>query len=296
MGYLSGLVAVVTGAGRGIGRAHAVELAAHGATVVVNEVPDAEGRAAAAETVAAVEAHGGEAVAVAADIATWSGAEELVGSTVARFGRVDVLVNNAGIVRHGSAVDATEADWDDTLRINLKGHIAPSRFAAEHWQRRADGGERPYGRIVNTTSGAAFFGLPDFACYDTAKAGVIGLTLVMAQELAPIGVTVNTIAPAARTRMTSHLVQMAAPASGFDAYEPANNSPLVAWLAGPEAAHVSGQILAVLGDRVDLVRGLVPVATIQREEEPWTVDALLASAPALFAEHDAGVMAIGVVE
>jgi NAD(P)-dependent dehydrogenase (short-subunit alcohol dehydrogenase family) len=201
----------VTGGGRGIGRAHAIELASHGASVVVNDVPDAAGRAAAGATVAAVEAVGGEAVVVVADVSTWSGAEELIGTAVARFGRLDVLVNNAGIVRHGSVVDATEADWDDTLRINLKGHIGASRFAAAHWQGRADSGERPYGGIVNTTSGAAFIGLPGFASYDTAKAGVIGLTLVMAQALAPIGVTVNAIAPAARTRMTSHLVQMATP-------------------------------------------------------------------------------------
>jgi NAD(P)-dependent dehydrogenase (short-subunit alcohol dehydrogenase family) len=295
LGNLEGLVAVVTGAGRGIGRAHAELLAAEGGSVVVNDAPG-DGAAAAAEVVAAISAGGGRAIASVEDVASWAGAERLVAWAVEHFGRLDVLVNNAGIVRFGTADEAREADWDELLRVNLKGHIAPSRFAAEHWRRRAAAGESVYGRIINTTSGAAYLGLPGFACYDTAKAGVIGLTLVMAQELADIGVTVNAIAPAARTRMTSHLVQMEAPDRGFDAYAPGNNSPLVAWLACPAAAHVSGQVLAVLGDRVDLIGPMASLACIEAGGQRWRTSELARAAPALFAGHRSGVLALGPVE
>jgi NAD(P)-dependent dehydrogenase (short-subunit alcohol dehydrogenase family) len=295
MGNLEGRVAVVTGAGRGIGRAHAELLAAEGAAVVVNDAPG-DGASAAREVIAAIASAGHQAVAAIEDVATWSGAERLIAVAVDHFGRLDILVNNAGIVRFGTADESPEADWDETMRVNLKGHIGPSHFAARHWRARAAAGETVYGRIINTTSGAAYLGLPGFACYDTAKAGVIGLTVVMAQELADIGVTVNAVAPAARTGMTSHLVQMRAPARGFDAYAPENNSPLVAWLASPAAAHVSGQVLAVLGDRVELIGPMERVASVEAGGQRWTADALAVAAPSLFSGHRSGVLALGPVE
>jgi len=280
MGMLDGLVAVVTGAGRGVGRAHAELLGAEGAKVVVNEAPGAE--AAAHEVVAAIEAGNGQAAACIEDVASWDGAERLISFAAGAFGGLHVLVNNAGILRQGAAEESSEADWDLVLAVNLKGHVAPSRAAARHWRRLADSSAAAYGRIINTTSGAAFVGLPNHACYDTAKMGVVGLTLAMAQDLRDLPVTVNCIAPAARTRMTQHLAMMQTAGAAFDAFAPQTNSALVAWLASPAAAHVSGQVFQVGGDRVGLMSTMTPLASIDAGGVAWRPEALARAAPALF--------------
>jgi len=250
---LEGRVAIVSGAGRGLGRAHAEELARHGARVVINDFDGAV----ANEAVAAIEAAGGEALAKSGDVADWKGAEELIGAAVAAWGRLDVLINNAGFVRDRMVVSTSEEEWDAVIRVHLKGHFAPTRHAVEHWRARAKAGEPVDARIINTTSGAGLRGSVGQAAYSAAKAGIAALTLVAAAELARYGVAVNAIAPAARTRMTetTFAEMMKRPASGFDAMDPANVSPLVAWLASAEAKSVTGRVFEVAGGLISVAEG-----------------------------------------
>ncbi|MDT7668464.1 MAG: hypothetical protein QOC74_1247, partial [Pseudonocardiales bacterium] len=206
-GLCAGRVVIVTGAGRGLGRAHALAFAAEGARVVVNDVGaalDGSGGSAgpAAEVVAEIRAAGGEAVADGEDVADWAGAARLVAHAVGEFGRLDVLVNNAGILRDRMVVSLDEGEWDAVLRVHLKGHAATLHHAAAHWRARGKAGEPVDARVVNTSSGAGLLGSVGQGSYSTAKAGILGLTMVAAAELARYGVTVNAIAPAARTRMT----------------------------------------------------------------------------------------------
>ncbi|MBI2710131.1 MAG: SDR family oxidoreductase [Actinobacteria bacterium] len=259
----AGRVAVVTGAGRGLGRAHAMELARQGAAVVVNDRGVAldgspAGPSPAAEVVAAIEAAGGRAVANDDDVADWDGAARLVATALDAFGRLDVVVNNAGVLRDRMFVTTTEQEWDAVVRVHLRGHFAVARHAAAYWRDQAKAGEPVDARIVNTTSGAGLLGSVGQAAYSAAKAAIVGLTLVQAAELARYGVTANAIAPAARTRMTETAFAdtMAAPEPGrFDAMAPENVSPLVAWLAGPASAHVTGRVFEVDGGRVALAEG-----------------------------------------
>ncbi|MEV4052474.1 SDR family oxidoreductase [Amycolatopsis sp. NPDC049688] len=248
-GLCQGRVVVVTGAGRGIGRAHALAFAAEGASVVVNDV-DA---GAAAEVVAAV---GDQAVANTSDVADWAGAKELIGTALERFGRLDVLVNNAGFLRDRMLVNLGEDEWDAVVRVHLKGHFAPLRHAAEHWRAEAKAGRTPQARVINTSSGAGLLGSVGQGNYSAAKAGIAGLTVVAAAELARYGITVNAIAPAARTRMTEGVfASMARPDTGFDAMAPENVSPLVVWLGSEESGHVTGRVFEVEGGKVSLAQG-----------------------------------------
>jgi NAD(P)-dependent dehydrogenase (short-subunit alcohol dehydrogenase family) len=239
---------VVTGAGRGIGRAHALAFAAEGASVVVNDV-DA---GAAAEV---VEAIGEAAVANTSDVADWAGAKELIDTALERFGRLDVLVNNAGFLRDRMLVNLGEDEWDAVVRVHLKGHFAPLRHAAEHWRAEAKAGRLPSARVINTSSGAGLLGSVGQGNYSAAKAGIAGLTVVAAAELARYGITVNAIAPAARTRMTEGVfASMARPDEGFDAMAPENVSPLVVWLGSEESAPVTGRVFEVEGGKVALAQ------------------------------------------
>lgn len=247
-GLCQGRVVVVTGAGRGIGRAHALAFAAEGASVVVNDV-DAD---AAAEVADAV---GDQAVANSSDVAEWAGARELIGTALERFGRLDVLVNNAGFLRDRMLVNLGEDEWDAVVRVHLKGHFAPLRHAAEHWRAEAKAGRAPRARVINTSSGAGLLGSVGQGNYSAAKAGIAGLTVVAAAELARYGITVNAIAPAARTRMTEGVfASMARPDEGFDAMAPENVSPLVVWLGSGESGHVSGRVFEVEGGKVSLAQ------------------------------------------
>ncbi|TFV64322.1 SDR family NAD(P)-dependent oxidoreductase [Geodermatophilus sp. DF01-2] len=243
---------IVTGAGQGLGRAHALALGAAGFDVVVNDI------GAAAETVAGeIRDAGGSAVAHACDVADWDAAEGLVRVAVETFGRLDALVNNAGIVRDRMLVGMSEAEWDDVLRVDLKGHFCPLRHAAAHWRERSKAGEQVEARIVNTSSGAGLMGSVGQGNYAAAKAGVVAMTQVAAVELARYGVTVNALAPAARTPMTEAVFAqtMAKPEDGFDAMDPANVSPLVVWLVGADSGFVTGQVFEVEADRVGLCDG-----------------------------------------
>jgi NAD(P)-dependent dehydrogenase (short-subunit alcohol dehydrogenase family) len=277
MGALDGRVAIVTGAGRGIGRGHARLLAAEGAKVVVNDLGGAvEGSGAdttpAQEVAAEISAAGGEAVVNGDDVATWEGSAGLVRQAVETFGELHVLVNNAGILRDKMSFNMDEADWDAVIRVHLKGHFAPSRFAAAYWRERSKAGEPTYGRIINTSSESGLFGNAGQSNYDAAKAGIASLTLAMARELDRYGVTVNAVAPRARTRMTESVFQMDA-TDGFDYYDPENVAPTVAWLASDDAADVTGRVFIVGGGDVYLVQHFSPTNHIAKDGR-WTVEEL----------------------
>lgn len=260
-GILDGRVAIVTGAGRGIGREHALELARQGARVVVNDLGtalDGDGASSgpAQEVVDLIRAGGGEAVVNGADVADFAQAKGLVDQAIADFGRLDILVNNAGFVRDRMLVNAEESEWDAVIRVHLKGHFAPLRHAAAHWRTEAKEGRMPTARVINTSSGAGLQGSVGQAAYSAAKGGIASLTLVAAHELARYGVGVNALAPSARTRMTEGAFAdaMAAPADGFDRMDPANVSPVVAWLASADC-DVTGRVIEIEGGRICLEDG-----------------------------------------
>jgi NAD(P)-dependent dehydrogenase (short-subunit alcohol dehydrogenase family) len=243
----AGRVAIVTGAGRGLGQAHALELARQGARVVVNDVDDSS-------VAVAKEIDG---VACVGDVADWAGARRLVTTALETWGRLDVLVNNAGFVRDRMLVATEEEEWDAVVRVHLRGHFAPTRCAAGYWREEAKAGRPVAARIINTTSGAGLLGSVGQAAYSAAKAGIATLTLVEAAELGRYGVTANAIAPAARTRMTETVFaeMMRRPDAGFDAMAPENVAPLVAWLASADAADVTGRIFEVAGGRIAVACG-----------------------------------------
>lgn len=260
-GILEGRVAIVTGAGRGLGREHALELARHGAKVVVNDLGttlDGAGVSVgpAQEVVEIIQAAGGQAVANGADIADFAQARELVDQAVSEFGRLDILVNNAGFVRDRMLVNAEEDEWDAVIRVHLKGHFATLRHAAAYWRAESKAGRQPLARVINTSSGAGLQGSVGQAAYSAAKGGIASMTLVAAAELGRYGVAVNAIAPSARTRMTEgpFAEAMAAPVDGFDRMNPANVSPVVAWLASEDCT-ISGRVLEIEGGRICLEEG-----------------------------------------
>lgn len=271
-GICSGRVAVVTGAGRGLGRAHALALAAEGAKVVVNDLGvgldgAAEADGLAQRVVDEIAGLGGEAVAHGGDIATTDGAASLITTALEAFGRFDTLVNNAGFLRDRMLVNLDEDDWDAVMRVHLKGHFLPLKHAAAHWRAEAKGGRTPQARVVNTSSGAGLLGSVGQGNYSAAKAGIIGLTLVAAAEMGRYGVQINAIAPAARTRMTEHTFAetMAAPGEGgFDAMAPENVSPLVVWLGSAASTGVTGRVFEVEGGRITVMEGWRPGPTADK--------------------------------
>jgi NAD(P)-dependent dehydrogenase (short-subunit alcohol dehydrogenase family) len=211
----------------------------------------------AAEVVNEIRALGGQAIANCDDVADWQAAKRIIDTAISRFGRLDVLVNNAGFVRDRMVVNSSEDEYDAVMRVHLKGHFAMARHAAAHFRERSKAGEKVDGRIINTTSGAGLLGSVGQGCYSAAKAGIAALTLVQAAELARYGVTANAIAPAARTRMTETAFpeMMEKPASGFDAMAPANVAPLVAWLAGEGSRAVTGQVFEIAGGKISVAEG-----------------------------------------
>ncbi|MEU2032226.1 SDR family oxidoreductase [Nocardia amamiensis] len=292
MGALAGRVAVITGAGRGIGREHALLFAKEGAAVVVNDLGgsnagDGTDSGPAHEVVREIVAAGGKAVANTDDIATWDGAQKLVDQAVSEFGRLDVVVNNAGILRDAFIAGMTEAQWDAVIAVHLKGHAAVLHHAAAYWKQQSKAGDQPKAAVINTASASGTtIPNPGQANYGAAKAGIAALTLVAADELARYGVRVNAIAPIARTRLTLATPGMgemmaaeaeAAADGGFDAFSPANIAPLVAYLAA-ESCPITGKVFAVQGGAISELAGWHDVKTIETEG-PWLIDDIAARLP-----------------
>jgi NAD(P)-dependent dehydrogenase (short-subunit alcohol dehydrogenase family) len=296
MPNLSGKVAIVTGAGRGIGRAHALALAAAGAKVVVNDLGaglSGEGAdlSPAHEVVAEIEAAGGEAVANGENVADFGGAERLVQQALDSFGRLDILVNNAGILRDRMLVNMTEDEWDAVIAVHLKGHFATTRHAGAYWRERSKAGDEVRARVINTASPSGVFGNVGQTNYGAAKAGIAAFTLIAAQELARYGVTVNCIAPNARTRMTEETFEMGEPGGGFDPLDPANMSPIVVALCADEAQGITGQVFHVWGGAVNALRGW-SAGELFEAPDGWGPDALLSE---LLARFPDGVAPPGMV-
>src|SRR5271165_3444347 len=295
MGMLDGKVAIVTGAGRGIGRAEAILLASEGAKVIVNDVgATREGSGSdahpAQQTVEDIKAAGGEADLNPDDVSSWTGAENLIAQAVSTWGQLDILVNNAGILRDKMSFNMDESDWDDVIRVHLKGHFATSHFAAVHWRNKAKGGEEVSGRIINTASEAGLFGNAGQANYAAAKAGIAAMTIVLARELERYGVTANAIAPRALTRMTEPIFgDMAAkPTDGFDAWDPKNVAQLVGFLATDEAADVNGQVFVVVGADIWVMEGWHAAGEVHRDR-PWTPQDLIKAKGELFKDRSPGL-------
>ncbi|MFE5791591.1 SDR family oxidoreductase [Streptomyces sp. NPDC056503] len=274
-GLCAGRVVVVTGAGRGLGRAHALAFAAEGAQVVVNDLGvgldgtggPGGGTGPAQDVVDEITAAGGEAITHGGDIATAEGAASLIAAAVDTYGRLDTLVNNAGFLRDRMLVNLGEDDWDAVMRVHLKGHFLPLRHAAAYWRAESKAGRTPRARVINTSSGAGLLGSVGQGNYAAAKAGIVGLTLVAAAEMGRYGVQVNAIAPAARTRMTERTFAdtMAAPeGAGFDAMAPENVSPLVVWLGSDAAAGVTGRVFETEGGRITVMEGWRPGPTADK--------------------------------
>ena len=262
MGICDDRVVIVTGAGGGLGRAHALAFAGEGAAVVVNDIGtsrEGEGASAAPaqRVVEEIRAAGGQAVANTSDVADWDGAAALIGTAIEEFGRLDVLVNNAGFLRDRLLVNTSVEEWDAVIRVHLRGHFCTLRHAAAYWREQSKSGATVDARIVNTSSGAGLMGSVGQGNYSAAKAGIAAMTLIAAAELARYGVTANAIAPSARTRMTETVMaeMMKAPERGFDAMAPENVSPLVVWLGSAESREVTGRVFEVEGGIVSVADG-----------------------------------------
>jgi NAD(P)-dependent dehydrogenase (short-subunit alcohol dehydrogenase family) len=285
---LSGKVAIVTGAGRGIGRAHALALAAAGAKVVVNDLGGTlSGEGAdvtpADEVAAEIRTTAGEAIADGENVADFEGARRLVEHAIAELGGLDIVVNNAGILRDRMLVNMAEDEWDAVIEVHLKGHFAVTHHAAAHWRERAKAGELVRARVINTSSPSGLFGNVGQTNYGAAKAGIAAFTVIAAQELARYGVTVNCLAPNARTRMTEETFDMDAPPEGFDPLDPANISPVVVALCADEAQDITGQVFHIWGGAVNALQGWSPGELFQ-SDSGWDADALLAAMLARFPE------------
>jgi NAD(P)-dependent dehydrogenase (short-subunit alcohol dehydrogenase family) len=285
-------VVIVTGAGRGLGREHALEFARQGARVVVNDLGvgvdgTAPSAAPANEVVEKIRALGGEAITDGADVGDWKQAEALVRRAIERFGRLDVVVCNAGILRDRMFANASEEEFDAVVRVHLKGHFAVARHAAAYWRDESKAGRQPDARIINTSSGAGLAGSMAQSVYSAAKGAIASLTLVQAVELGRYGVTANAIAPSARTRMTEGLFgdRMKRPEQGFDVADPANISPLVVWLGSAESSDVSGRVFELEGGMISVADGWQPGPRVAQDHR-WdpelvgpAVRALIAKAP-----------------
>ncbi|MDR3419385.1 MAG: SDR family oxidoreductase [Nevskia sp.] len=282
MGICEGRTVIVTGSGSGLGREYALLLAQHGANVLVNDIrPEA-----AAAVVKEIEAAGGKALASSDDITSMDGAQRIVGAAVARFGDVQALVNNAGIVRDRMFASLSEQDWDEVIRVHLKGHFCLASILVRHWRDQVKAGQKVDARIVNTSSGAGLQGSVGQSNYAAAKGGIASLTLVQAAELGRYGITANALAPAARTGMTEKVfadVMKKPEGETFDHYHPGNVAPLVVWLCSPLSAGVTGRVFEVEGGKLSVADGW-HTGKIRDKQARWQPEELTGVVTALIAE------------
>jgi NAD(P)-dependent dehydrogenase (short-subunit alcohol dehydrogenase family) len=291
-GLCDGRVVVITGAGGGIGRGYALAFANEGAKVVVNDLGGSregtgQSTSPAQAVVDEIVAAGGVAVANGDDVSTWDGAERLIKQAVDTYGRLDVLVNNAGILRDKMLVNMSEAEWDAVIKVHLKGTFAPTRHAAAYWREQAKAGNDVDARIINTTSPSGLYGNVGQANYGAAKAGIATFSVIAAEELGRYGVTVNAIAPTAMTRMTEDLASMqeinVADETGFDSLAPENIAPLAVWLGSSESREITGRVFAVWGGRITVNEGWVGGPRVERNAA-WTPSELGSVVPQLVRE------------
>ncbi|MDV7352745.1 SDR family NAD(P)-dependent oxidoreductase [Rhodococcus oxybenzonivorans] len=283
---LEGKVALVTGSGHGIGRGHALELAKHGATVIINDLGTSisgEGTGKVAdEVVQIIQDRGGEAISDFSDVGDEEQMDLLVERAYSQLGRLDIVVNNAGIVRDRAIWNMSADDFDLVMRVHVRGSWLTSRAVARKWREESkETGGKVYGRIINTTSGAGLLGHFGQTNYGAAKAAIVGLTQTLSLELASIGATVNAISPGGSTRMSATMPGRAAPIEPdqrpedeFDPKDPSLGSPVVAWLASPEAGHVSGQVIKALGENIQWLQGWTPKATVSNSGKRWEAEKL----------------------
>ncbi|HVL80103.1 MAG TPA: SDR family oxidoreductase [Actinomycetota bacterium] len=296
MALLDGKVAIVTGAGRGVGRGHALELARHGAKVVVNDLGVAwdgsgEDNTPAGQVVAEIKELGGEAVANYDNVADWQGAQNLINQAVDTFGDLNILINNAGILRDRMLFNMAEEEWDAVVTVHGKGHFAPTRFACAYWRQKGkETGEPVYGRLIHTSSESGLYGNAGQANYDFAKLGICSFSMALAREMAKYGVTSNAIAPRARTRMTEMTFgNIPKPEDGFDPWDPDNIAPFVVFLCTEAAANITGQVFVVTGGEVHLVQQPVVVSSIVKDDR-WKVEELGDKVGELFGDRQTGIV------
>lgn len=295
MGLLDGKVAIVTGAGRGVGRGHALELARQGAKVIVNDLGgewDGTGKddRPAQLVVDEIKESGGEAEANYDDVASWQGAENLINQAVDTFGDLNILINNAGILRDRMSFNMAEEEWDAVVRVHGKGHFAPTRFACAYWRQKSkETGEPHHARLIHTTSESGLFGNVGQCNYDFAKAGLISFSLCIARECEKYGVRSNAVAPRARTRMTEQTFgDIPTPDEGFDAWDPDNVAPWVVFLCTEQADDITGQCFIVTGGQVHLIEQHHVVNTIDKGDR-WEVSELTERYKELFGDRPTGI-------
>ena len=281
MGDLDGRVAIITGAARGLGRCHALQLAEQGARIVVNDLggaADGKGRDEdpARSVCEEIKAMGGEAIPHFSDVADWNDAKSMIQAAIDEFGELNILVNNAGFLRDSTLFNMSEEDFDSVVRVHLKGHFCPMRHAAQYWREQAKAKGQIYGRLISTASESFLFCPPGQPNYSAAKAGIVSLTMGAAQLLIKYGVTANVFVPRARTRMSDTgpvAAMFAKPEAGFDAFAPENTSPLIGYLASPRAERVSGHVFVVWNREVKVV-SRPGYEEIFESDAQWNTDSL----------------------
>ena len=288
MGRLDNKVAVITGAGSGVGREHALLLAAEGAQVVVNDIGGA-----ADDTVASINAKGGKAVSHIGSVSDWNTGDDLVTTALDNFGDLHILINNAGILRDAMSFSMSEQEFDEVIAVHLKGHFVCARAAAIYWRNQSKAGKDSARRMIHTTSESGLFGGPAQSNYASAKGGILTLSLTLGRELAKYGVTTNVVAPRARTGLTDYIQSMAAPESKdqFDVYDPANVSPFVVWLCTDEAKDVNGQAFIVGGSGVWWMRSWSHINHIKLNAQKLSINQIDELKDELFNGEDTGIPA-----